>query len=269
MDCVGGILEYVGREDEKNAESDFQKIESNSITHGVVLGGYAGWDKYPLEALKLANNKGKQQSGPKGCIVFIGGGGTVKDIINLAANGNEDRKLEAVPIFLYDGFGASKEAGKHLEKFDSTVYQYSDAFTLINNIYQEYGKEIFTSEFDINNLKKYIDKTEKEIAFDYEIFERILIEEQDDSKQGDFKERLNIAKKFLDENNVEVAKSILGSSKDVDIFIKSYIEKRKIKHTQELGKETIGEQNDVSLLDTIAKEESKQMNNEDRNHESK
>ena len=235
----------------------------------MVLGGYAGWDKYPQEVLKLANNKGKQQKGKKGCIIFIGGGGTVKDIINLSSNGDKDRNLESVPIFLYDGFGASKEAGKNLEKFNNSAYQYSDAFTLINQLYKQYGKDIFLDDLDINNLKKYIGKIEKDIDFDYEIFEKILVEEQEDSKQADFSKRMGVAKKFLDENNVEIAKNILGSSRDVEIFIQSYIEKRKNKSTQELGKETLEQQNDISLLDTIQREEKRQLSQIEKNYEEK
>ena len=260
LDCIGALIEYIGRIDEPNAKADYNKIENDTFTYGAVVPKtIMGWSKWPNKLLKIANNnQNKQQPGKKGCIICIGGGATVKDIITLGSTGDKEKEIKPVPFFLFDKFGESKEKLETLnESRSNEIYGFEDARTLITKLYEHYGKEIFIPEFDIDKIEEYVMQAQKDVRLDYEIFENELIAE------GKFKkQQLDSAKEFIDRGiDIETVLQIMGNNQEYDIEdVRLYLESYKLYIENKKSPEKLDETINGCALDEIRTVEGVSLN---------
>ena len=91
IQCLGVIPSCVGKDD-INARTDFEKIQENTITHGLVVDAFKSWGQFPLKFLQVANNK-LITIKENGIGIFIGGGNIVKDEIQLAIFGDRTGEI--------------------------------------------------------------------------------------------------------------------------------------------------------------------------------
>ena len=56
IDCLGAIPLCIGKDDD-NARQDFRKIQERTITHGLIVDAFKTWGQFPMQLLKIANNK--------------------------------------------------------------------------------------------------------------------------------------------------------------------------------------------------------------------
>lgn len=251
--CVGVIPSYLGRVDDDNALNDFSKIERDTITDGLIIDSYAGWDDFAEKLLIVANNAyNVKEKGPEGMAIFIGGGETLKTQIRLANKGGKNNN--PISSFIYDGFegSASSEFKKQGDKSDD-VFFFSDVKDLIKNIYQAYGKEIFIKDFDIEKLPLYIQKAIKDEGFNYELIADTLIGEGKLTVK-----QMNFIKKSINEG--ESKEDILGtfnldeiSLKDIGFLIDAYLEYYIEATAPEIPENTINDVKSSEVLDVAEK----------------
>lgn len=166
------------------------------------------------------NYKLKEKSrGAHGFCIYIGGGETVKQEINLSSEGNED--IEPVPSFCYRGFG--KQSASNIASLrqndNKNIIGFSDITSLIKSIYEIYGNDIFIDGFRIDNLDEYIKRAKKHVTLDYKLFEDTLIEE------GRFSEnQLEAIKEDIEAGRTleQIKKYYSHEEKDLMLFIQAY-----------------------------------------------
>lgn len=240
--CIGAMIKFLGKMSVRAKEfafpiDDLKKVKRNTITHALLLdkNTMGGWDSFPRPLLEIANNKYRDANGKKGCMIFVGGGETVRQEIRIAIYG--EKEIEAVPTFLYNGFGASREALERINKDEfKNVYEFSDVESLIKSLYSQYGKTIFSKEFDINKLGEYVRLAKRNIEFDYNIVENTLIEE------GKYSEDDFVAIKQaleLSEDNMYRKLILKQYEKNIDmqLFIKGYIKAQSKQQPKEIPDE--------------------------------
>ena len=243
MKCIGLIPSYLGRFDDSNAFCDFDKIEPHTITGGIVCDSYNGWDRFGEELIKMANNSYHKNKiniqRPKGMCIFIGGGETVKKEIQLACGGG--KYTDAIKSFCYNGFGsqsASCQAVKNKNKNENIV-EFSNAESLIQQLYKFFGSEIFINKFDIKKLPEYIARANKKSLLDYQLFYDVLINE------GKFpKDTLDMIKDLIEIGKVQDIRRIVtdkdtSSLKDLQLFISTYTTYLKERSANEVPKECV------------------------------
>lgn len=241
MKCIGLIPSYVGRFDDENAICDFDKIESNTITGGIICDSYSGWDDFAEELIKMANNNYNLNKnsiqGPKGMCIFIGGGETVKSEIRLASLGS--KYTDVVKSFCYRGFGSQSASSQALKSDNENIVGFTDAESLIQQLYHFFGSEIFVNKFDIKKLPEYVEKSKKKVALDYQLFYETLIDEGKLSK-----DRLNMIKSLIESGKTQYIKTIVDDKdklilKDLQLFIASYCTYLKERSADEMPEELV------------------------------
>lgn len=241
MKCIGLIPSYLGRLDDSNAICDFDRIEPNTITGGIICDSYHGWNDFEEKLIKMANNSYNLSEnsiqGPKGMCIFIGGGETVKKEIILASQGSQ--YTDKIKAFCYNGFGSESASCQALKSKNENIVEFSNAESLIQQLYNFFGSEIFINKFDIEKLSEYIDRSKKKALLDYQLFYDVLIDE------GKFsKDRLDMIKNLIESERVQDIRTIVDDKdkstlKDLQLFISAYSTCLKERSADEIPKECV------------------------------
>lgn len=236
MKCVGIIPSYLGRFDDENAMQDFDAIKPKTISDGIIVDSYNGWNGFAEKLMMIANNSfnNEKQRGtrPNGFCIFIGGGETVRTEIRLACNGG--KYTEPVHSFCFNGFGNQSASKRAIEIAGDSenITGFFDAESLITQIYKTYGKDIFINKFDINKLPLYIEQAKKRVVLDYQLFYETLLDE------GKYTEgQLDMVKKMVEFGNTADISQCFGKSKDLDLFVSAYSTYIKEKSSKEIPTE--------------------------------
>lgn len=231
MKCIGLIPSYAGRIDSNDAIDCFDKIDANTVTGAIIDYSYNGWSDFAESLIKMANNtynlSKNSVPGPKGMCIFVGGGETVDKEIDLASQCG-------VKSFCYKGFG-DKSASSKASNNENRV-GFTNAESLIQQIYNFFGKEIFINGFDINKLLEYIERAKKKVTLDYQLFYDTLLDE------GNFlKEQLDMIKSYIESGRTQDIGTIFKDKsrlelKDLNLFISAYSTYLKERSADEMPK---------------------------------
>jgi hypothetical protein len=135
------------------AAKDPQGIEPETITHGMLMeldGKTApGWMQLPDTQLEYAVEHG-------GCLIAMGGGAIVSDMIQRSHN-------NAIPMHLMDGpEGASTDKAHSYEGND---YAFASPQQLIKRLYERYP-EAFGADFDLDKIDEIVARARQQLGLD-------------------------------------------------------------------------------------------------------
>ena len=135
------------------AAKDPQGIEPETITHGMLMeldGKTApGWMQLPDTQLEYAVEHG-------GCLIAMGGGAIVSDMIQRSHN-------NAIPMHLMDGpEGASTDKA---HSFEGNDYAFASPQELIRRLYERYP-EAFGPDFDLDKLDEIVARARRQLGLE-------------------------------------------------------------------------------------------------------
>ena len=183
--CLGVIPRFVGKAN-KTARIDYSKLKDDTITHSLVLDVKNQWGEYPSKFMKTIY-EGDVTTKGRGFTIFVGGGQTLKDIINLSLSGDSGNTIKPVECWMFTGTDqdlASKEMFK-ANQSNPHAHGFDDAETLIKSLYEYCSRpdsglspnQIFKDDFDIEKVGEYISKAKENTPYLFQIIADTIVSE--------------------------------------------------------------------------------------------